>query len=125
MSHKIAESVEELVGSTPLLRLSKAVQNIPAGGWLRKEKSFEKTFTLHGDILAKVEFMNPGGSVKDRIAVHMVNRAEQRGDLKKGATIVEATSGNVRWKAVSKTATCAASGMSRRACAIAATAGAL
>lgn len=73
---KIAGSVLELVGNTPLVRLNK----IPKPGGAR--------------LLAKVESLNPGGSVKDRIAVSMIEEAERHGLLKPGATIVEPTSGN-------------------------------
>ncbi len=71
-----AASVVDLVGRTPLVRLNRVV---PKGG---------------GTVLAKMESLNPGGSVKDRIAVAMVERAEREGTLKPGATIVEPTSGN-------------------------------
>ena len=72
----VARSVLELVGGTPLLRLTK----LPKPG--------------SATVLAKVESRNPGGSVKDRIAVAMVEDAERRGVLKPGGTIVEPTSGN-------------------------------
>src|SRR3954454_21984806 len=72
----IAETVVDLVGDTPLVRLNRVV---PAGG---------------ARVLAKMESLNPGGSVKDRIAVAMIEEAEQAGTLKPGATIVEPTSGN-------------------------------
>lgn len=70
------ESILEAIGTTPLVRLSRIDRDLPA------------------TILAKVEFMNPGGSHKDRIAVAMVDEAERRGDLLPGGTIVEATAGN-------------------------------
>jgi len=73
---KVAASVLELVGNTPLVRLNKLPN---AGG---------------ATVLAKLESLNPGGSVKDRIAVAMVEEAERRGILKRGSTIVEPTSGN-------------------------------
>jgi len=73
-------SLLELVGNTPLVRLSKVVDEAePDKGPL---------------VLAKVEYLNPGGSVKDRIALRMVEAAEQDGSLKPGGTIVEPTSGN-------------------------------
>ncbi|MGH7354939.1 MAG: cysteine synthase A [Candidatus Rokuibacteriota bacterium] len=72
----IARSVLELVGGTPLLRLAKLPK--PGGA----------------AVLAKVESRNPGGSVKDRIAVAMIEDAERRGALRPGGTIVEPTSGN-------------------------------
>jgi len=73
---KMAGSVLELVGGTPLVRLNR----IPKPGG--------------AIVLAKLESLNPGGSVKDRIALAMVEDAEQRGVLKAGATLVEPTSGN-------------------------------
>ncbi|MFC4613735.1 cystathionine beta-synthase [Cellulomonas algicola] len=73
---KYAEHISELVGGTPLVRLS----SVTAG--------------LSATILAKVEYMNPGGSVKDRIALKMVEAAEATGALRPGGTIVEPTSGN-------------------------------
>jgi len=72
----VAGSVLELVGGTPLVRLNR----IPKAGGAA--------------VLAKVESLNPGGSVKDRIAVAMIEDAERRGMLKPGATVVEPTSGN-------------------------------
>ncbi|PIR22656.1 MAG: cystathionine beta-synthase [Deltaproteobacteria bacterium CG11_big_fil_rev_8_21_14_0_20_45_16] len=72
----IYNNVLELIGNTPIVRLKKISQGL----------SF--------DLLAKVEFLNPGASVKDRIAVKMVTEAEKKGLLKPGGTIVEATSGN-------------------------------
>ncbi len=73
---KIAASVLELVGSTPLVRLNR----LPSPGG--------------ATVLAKLESLNPGGSVKDRIAVSMIDDAERRGLLRPGSTIVEPTSGN-------------------------------
>jgi cysteine synthase A len=73
---KMAGSVLELVGGTPLVRLNR----IPTPGG--------------ATVLAKLESLNPGGSVKDRIALAMVEDAERRGVLKAGATLVEPTSGN-------------------------------
>ena len=73
---RIADDITQLVGGTPLVRLRRMV---PAGG---------------AQILAKLEFFNPGGSVKDRIAVAMVDAAEEQGLIAPGATIVEPTSGN-------------------------------
>jgi cystathionine beta-synthase len=75
-----SESVLDLIGNTPLVRLSHVTQGIvPVPGPL---------------VLAKVEYVNPGGSVKDRIALRMVEAAEDAGLLKPGGTIVEPTSGN-------------------------------
>ena len=72
----IAESILETVGRTPLVRLNTVTQGVRA------------------TVLAKVEFFNPGGSVKDRIGVAIIEEAEREGTLKPGGTIVEATSGN-------------------------------
>ena len=72
----IADSVLDLVGDTPLVRLNRVVP--------------EGSATIYG----KLESMNPGGSVKDRIALNMVEEAERSGRLKPGATIIEPTSGN-------------------------------
>lgn len=76
---KIVESATELIGSTPLL----AVHNF------RKQAGAEAAV-----ILAKLEYLNPAGSIKDRIALNMVEHAEKEGLLKPGATIIEPTSGN-------------------------------
>ena len=75
---KIAKQLTELIGNTPLLELNK----------------FSAEKGLATPIIAKVEFFNPGGSVKDRIALAMIEDAEQKGILKPGATIIEPTSGN-------------------------------
>ena len=75
---KIAKKLTDLIGNTPLVELEK----------------FSKSNGLDTPIIAKVEFFNPGGSVKDRIALAMVEDAEKRGILKPGATIIEPTSGN-------------------------------
>ena len=75
---RIAKQLTELIGHTPLLELTK----------------FSASHGLQTPIIAKVEYFNPGGSVKDRIALAMIEDAEQRGILKPGATIIEPTSGN-------------------------------
>lgn len=75
---KIAKKLTDLIGNTPLLELGK----------------FSKSKGLDTPIIAKVEFFNPGGSVKDRIAFAMIEDAEKKGILKPGATIIEPTSGN-------------------------------
>ena len=75
---KIAKQLTELIGNTPLLELNK----------------FSKAQGIETPIVAKVEFFNPGGSVKDRIALAMIEDAEKKGLLKPGATIIEPTSGN-------------------------------
>ena len=74
---RIANSVTELIGHTPLVRLNSVTRGI-----------------TDATVLAKVEYMNPGGSVKDRIAIGLVDAAEKAGHLKPGGTIVEPTSGN-------------------------------
>ena len=74
----IYSSAQQLIGNTPLLRLHK----------------IEKEYALNARLLAKLEFFNPGGSVKDRVALSMVLDAEQRGLLSPGGTIIEPTSGN-------------------------------
>ena len=76
MERKRADDVTGLIGSTPLIRLNKIVPE------------------NYANIYAKVEYFNPGGSVKDRIALSMIVNAEKKGLLKKGGTIVEPTSGN-------------------------------
>ncbi|MDD7245254.1 MAG: cysteine synthase A [Eubacteriales bacterium] len=74
----IYKSADELIGNTPLLELS----------------HIEKAENLDAKIIAKLEYFNPAGSVKDRIAKAMIDDAEKRGELKKGSTIIEPTSGN-------------------------------
>lgn len=76
---KINESALELIGGTPLLRLNRYTQKKGITG---------------AEILAKLEYLNPAGSVKDRIALAMIEDAEKRGILKEGATVIEPTSGN-------------------------------
>jgi len=75
---KIYTSAEMLIGNTPLIELV----------------NFEKKLGLKAKIIAKVEFMNPGGSVKDRVAKAMIDEAEKDGTLKPGSVIIEPTSGN-------------------------------
>jgi len=75
-SPRIHDSILETIGNTPLVRLRNMVRDCKA------------------EVVAKLEYMNPGGSVKDRIAVAIVDEAEAKGLLKPGGTIVEATSGN-------------------------------
>lgn len=74
----IAKSLTELIGKTPLLELGK----------------FSQQKGIETPIVAKIEYFNPGGSVKDRIALAMIEDAEKSGTLKPGATIIEPTSGN-------------------------------
>src|SRR5271155_1260276 len=73
---RVADDITQLVGETPMLQLKRLV---PAGS---------------ADVFAKLEYLNPGGSVKDRAAIGIIRRAEQEGKLKPGGTIVEATAGN-------------------------------
>ena len=73
---KYCENILEAIGNTPLVKMN----NISKG--------------LKPTILAKVEYLNPGGSIKDRMAIKMIDDAEKKGLLKKGATIIEPTSGN-------------------------------
>lgn len=75
---KIYHSLTQLVGNTPLLE----VENV------------EKTLGLKAHVLVKLEYFNPGGSVKDRVALAMIEDAEKRGALKPGGVIIEPTSGN-------------------------------
>ncbi len=74
----VYKSVAELIGGTPLLELT----------------NYEKAKNLKAKIIAKLEYFNPAGSVKDRIAKAMIEDAEQKGLLKKGSVIIEPTSGN-------------------------------
>ena len=90
----VYQSTEEMIGRTPLLRLSKSLTKIPVGRWLKAQNAAAKPVGLKSSLFAKIEMDNPGGSVKDRIAKNIIERAEARGDLKPGGTIVEATSGN-------------------------------
>jgi cysteine synthase A len=73
---RVAENITELVGQTPMLHLRRLE---PAGG---------------GQVFAKLEYLNPGGSVKDRAAIGIIQQAERDGRLRPGGTIVEATAGN-------------------------------
>ena len=73
---RVADDITQLVGETPILKFKRIV---PAGA---------------AEVYAKLEYLNPGGSVKDRAAIGIIRRAEEQGDLKPGGTIVEATAGN-------------------------------
>ena len=76
MMHGAVADVSEAIGGTPIVRLNR----LSAG--------------LKANIYCKLGYLNPGGSMKDRIALNMINEAEKRGDLGPGSTIVEGTSGN-------------------------------
>jgi cysteine synthase A len=75
---KVAKTLTDLIGKTPMLELS----------------NFIKKYNLKTRIIAKLEYFNPGGSVKDRIGYSMIKAAEENGVLKKGVVIIEPTSGN-------------------------------
>ena len=75
---RIYESVDQLVGNTPLMEL----------------KNIALAEKLSAKVFGKLEFMNPAGSIKDRVALNMINDAERKGILKPGSTIIEPTSGN-------------------------------
>jgi cysteine synthase A len=77
--HKLYSSVLEVIGNTPLVDLARLVKN---------------TEGVSGRILAKIEYLNPGFSKKDRIALQMIEEAEEAGILKPGQTVIELTSGN-------------------------------
>ena len=74
----VYESIREMIGGTPLVRLN---------GYGKKKK-------LKAEILAKLEYLNPAGSVKDRVALYMILDAEKKGLLKPDTTVIEPTSGN-------------------------------
>ena len=78
MAGKIYTSVQELIGRTPLMEI----------------RNIEREEGLEASVLVKLEYLNPAGSVKDRIAKNMIEDAEEKGLLKPGATIIEPTSGN-------------------------------
>ncbi|MGA8069683.1 MAG: cysteine synthase family protein, partial [Terriglobales bacterium] len=73
---RVSDDISKLVGETPMLQMKKLA---PAGA---------------ADIFAKLEYLNPGGSVKDRAAIGLIARAEREGKLKQGGTVIEATAGN-------------------------------
>jgi len=75
---KIKKDISEAIGDTPIVKLSNLID----------------FFDLESDLYAKVEYLNPGGSIKDRIGVFMVNGAKKDGKIKKGGVIIEPTSGN-------------------------------
>ena len=73
---KIAETILGTIGHTPLVRINRIARDVP------------------GTVLAKIETFNPGNSIKDRMAVKMIEDAERSGSLRPGGTIIEGTSGN-------------------------------
>lgn len=75
---KVVKSITELIGNTPMLELT----------------GLEKSHSLEASVIAKLEYFNPCGSVKDRVAKNMIENAEKSGDLKPGSVIIEPTSGN-------------------------------
>jgi cystathionine beta-synthase len=80
MTLQISDTILDAIGQTPLVRLNKISKKNPK--------------TAHHQFFAKMEYFNPGGSTKDRIALALIAAAEKRGELKPGGTIVEATAGN-------------------------------
>lgn len=74
----IKKSAAQLIGNTPLMELC----------------NYEKKYELQARVIAKLEYFNPAGSAKDRVALSMIEEAEREGKLKPGATIIEPTSGN-------------------------------
>ncbi len=78
MENKVYQSIESLIGNTPLIHLAK----------------LEKQLNLKANLFAKVEGLNPAGSIKDRAALYMIKEAQRLGQIKDGATIIEPTSGN-------------------------------
>ena len=75
---KIYDDLDKLIGSTPMLRLKKT----------------EAAESACASVIAKLEYFNPAGSAKDRVALQMINDAEARGVISAGATLIEPTSGN-------------------------------
>src|SRR5574337_1075350 len=73
---RVADDITQLVGQTPILHLTRLVPS------------------SEGNVYAKLEYLNPGGSIKDRAAIGMIRRAEEDGRLRPGSTILEATAGN-------------------------------
>ena len=73
---RVYDNVLGAMGNTPLVRLGRVARDLPV------------------PLYAKLEWMNPGGSVKDRVGAYIIEQAEKRGELKPGGTVVEATSGN-------------------------------
>lgn len=88
----VYRSLSRLVGRTPLVRLD----------------NFRKKLNFKANVFAKVEFFNPAGSVKDRVAKYMLARAKAAGEIKSGSTVIEATSGNT---GIALAAMCAAEGL--------------
>ena len=74
----VMDSITEQIGNTPMVKLNRVPQSLG----------------IEADVYAKLEFFNAGGSVKDRIALRMIEEAERKGRLKPGDTLIEPTSGN-------------------------------
>lgn len=87
----IYENITKLIGHTPLMRM----------------RSIENRYSFQGRIIAKLEYFNPAGSVKDRVALNLIEKAEEKRLISKGATIIESTSGNT---GIGIAAVCAAKG---------------
>src|SRR3984957_20502010 len=81
MKPAIYDNVLQMIGNTPIVRLNRVIQGARPG-------------SAQANFFAKIEFYNPGGSIKDRIGWYMIEDAERKGLLKPGGTIVEGTSGN-------------------------------
>ncbi len=75
---KIHKSIAELVGNTPLVELT----------------NYEEKHDLKGHVIGKLEYLNPTGSVKDRLAIALIEEGKQKGKVKEGTTLVDVTSGN-------------------------------
>ncbi|HET6845229.1 MAG TPA: pyridoxal-phosphate dependent enzyme, partial [Anaerolineales bacterium] len=76
LERNVHDNILGVIGRTPLVRLGRVAHQVAA------------------PIYAKLEILNPGGSIKDRVGLYIIEQAEQRGELKPGGTVVEATSGN-------------------------------
>lgn len=94
IENQVFENVTQLIGRTPMVRLQRSLECSPVGRWLKSRAPNSSFNPIKSLLFAKVEYLNPGGSVKDRIAVTILEEAEKRGELKPGGTIIEATSGN-------------------------------
>ncbi len=107
MRKKIFPYITELIGKTPLVSLERFVDDPDFRKKSPNQGSEDQTETHPAHIVAKLEYLNPGGSIKDRIVQNMISDAEKRGFLKPGYTIIEPTSGNT---GISLAMICAARG---------------